>query len=179
LIERRVANAASAAGAQVVVELGPGTGSITCALLAAMTRKARLLAIERTAEFVDRLRGLDDDRIDVVNGCASTIFEKLRDRGMHRPRRHRIRYSVLRPLPEDLARTIGSSVAAALVPGGRFVANEVGATVTGYMNPLLGTPVIDLELLNLPPTRLFTRQQREDGGGVQAPRDRHIPRRDA
>jgi phospholipid N-methyltransferase len=124
-----------------------------------MPPDARLLAIERTAEFVERLRGLDDDRFEVVNGCASTIREKLRERGLQGADAvvSGIPFSTL---PEHLAGTIVSSVADSLAPGGRFVACQVVATVTRYMNPLLGTPAVGFELLNMPPTRVFTWQKR-------------------
>lgn len=158
-LERRVVSAACAARAQVLVELGPGTGGISRALLAAMQRESRLLAIERTAEFVDRLRGMDDKRFDVVNGCASAILELLRERGMRQADAivSGIPFSTL---PGDLARTIVDSVADALAPGGRFVAYQVVAAVTEYANPALGTPAVEFELFNVPPTRVFIWQKR-------------------
>lgn len=157
-LERRVVGAARAAQAQVVVELGPGTGGITRALLAAMPRGSRLLAIERTAEFVERLRGVEDERIEVINTCASTIREELQERGIRNADAivSGIPFSTL---PEDLARTIGVSIADALAPGGRFVAYQVVAAVAGYANPLLGAPTVEFELFNVPPTRVFTWQK--------------------
>jgi phospholipid N-methyltransferase len=40
-----------------VVELGPGTGSFTGAIVACLGKTSRLLAIDREASFIDRLRG--------------------------------------------------------------------------------------------------------------------------
>ena len=62
---RRAVRAAHLESARVVVELGPGTGGTTRALLRAMTRDARLVAIEinlrfaRTIEAVSRQPSLD------------------------------------------------------------------------------------------------------------------------
>lgn len=161
-LERRVVRAAGAADAQVIVELGPGTGGITRALLAAMPAEARLLSIERTAEFVTRLQGLDDSRFEVVNDCASTILDKLHERGLQGADAivSGIPFSTL---PVNLARAIANAVAAALAPGGCFVAYQVVATVTEHANPLLGRPTVDLELCNVPPTRVFTWHKREPG----------------
>ncbi|MDZ7670386.1 MAG: methyltransferase type 12, partial [Gammaproteobacteria bacterium] len=80
-LERRLVKAAHLATAGTVVELGSGTGGTTRALLAAMGGDGRLLAIERTAEFVDALREIDDPRLSVVHGCASELVGELERHG--------------------------------------------------------------------------------------------------
>ncbi|MCK9488923.1 MAG: methyltransferase domain-containing protein [Xanthomonadales bacterium] len=63
---------------RTVVELGPGVGTITRALLAAMPANARLIAIETNTDFVRELRKtLPDPRLHVVAGSAADLAEHL------------------------------------------------------------------------------------------------------
>ncbi|HEU4430927.1 MAG TPA: methyltransferase, partial [Myxococcota bacterium] len=55
-LERRLVSLAGVRSAQLVVELGPGTGGTTRALLAALPAGARLLCIELDADFAALLR---------------------------------------------------------------------------------------------------------------------------
>src|SRR5262245_57404692 len=62
-LERRVVRAADIANASLVVELGPGTGGTTRALLRALSPNARLLAIETAPRFVELLAHTHDPRL--------------------------------------------------------------------------------------------------------------------
>lgn len=68
---------------RTVVELGPGVGTITRALLAAMPARARLIAIETNADFVRELRmALPDPRLQVVAGSAAELDRHLHELGV-------------------------------------------------------------------------------------------------
>lgn len=159
----RVIAAAEPASAEVVVELGPGTGGITRSLLAAMGPEGRLIAIERTPEFVEGLGRIGDRRLSVVNACASSIGEELARRGLKAADAvvSGIPFSTLpAPLAEDIVR----AVFAALGPGGRFVAYQVSDRVAEYARPVMGEPTVEFELRNVPPTRVFTWRSRHASG---------------
>jgi phosphatidylethanolamine/phosphatidyl-N-methylethanolamine N-methyltransferase len=154
-LERRVVRAADVAEAGVVVELGAGTGGITRALLQNMGPQARLLAIERTAKFVDRLERIDDPRLTIVHGCASSIGVELDNFDLSKAD------AVVSGIPfstlsRELAARIVSAVHTALAPGGRFVAYQFTDRVADYARPVMGAPGIERELYNVPPTRVFT-----------------------
>lgn len=154
-LERRVVTRAEAAKARVVVELGAGVGGITKALLQAMDSDARLLAIEATSAFADNLRRIDEEPLDVVHGCASTMAEELRRRGL--PAADAVVSGIpFSTLPEPLCREIAAAIHDVLAPGGRFVAYQVTRRVADYMRPLLGAPETEIEFLNIPPLRVFT-----------------------
>jgi len=72
-LERRIVRAAEIANASLVVELGPGTGGTTRALLRALSPKARLLAIEIDPRFVELLRRRPDPRLIVHEGSAAAV----------------------------------------------------------------------------------------------------------
>jgi phospholipid N-methyltransferase len=68
--------------AQVVVELGCGTGAITQMLLSQMPRRATLLAFEINPRFSRYLRRkISDPRLVLINASAETLREEVRRRG--------------------------------------------------------------------------------------------------
>src|SRR5919109_2359730 len=64
-LERRLTRATRAHRAKLIVELGPGTGGTTRALLRAMQPEARLLAIEINPHFVELLARWPDRCLSV------------------------------------------------------------------------------------------------------------------
>jgi phospholipid N-methyltransferase len=154
-LKRRVIEAAELPDAEVVVELGAGTGGTTLSMLKALGAGGRLIAIERTADFMPALKAIDDKRFDIVHGCASSIREQLAARGYDGADAviSGIPFSTM---PPELCQVIAEAIHDALRPGGRFVAYQFTDWVARYMRPVMGDPVIRHELLNVPPMRIFT-----------------------
>jgi phospholipid N-methyltransferase len=68
--------------ARVIVEVGPGTGVITRALLSRISRDATLLAFEINPRFSRYLRSnVPDSRLEVINASAETLRKELHRRG--------------------------------------------------------------------------------------------------
>lgn len=154
-LEQRVVEAAGLANARCVVELGPGTGGTTRALLRASAPQARLLAIEVNPRFCARLRRrIDDARLMAQEGSAEALAEHLADRGLPAPDVivSGIPFSTL---PADAARRIAAAIHATLAPGGRFVAYQLRAHVAAYATPYLGAATVAWEWRNVPPMRVF------------------------
>ena len=147
---------AALASARCVVELGPGTGGTTRALLRALSPEARLLAIELGEDFADRLRtGLADPRLIVQQGSAESIGRFLEAYRLPAPDAivSGIPFSTM---PPEVADRIAAEVARVLAPGGRFVAYQVRDAVASYTTPYLGQPLKEWEWVNIPPVRVFT-----------------------
>ncbi|MBS0364276.1 MAG: methyltransferase [Proteobacteria bacterium] len=71
--------------AGVIVEYGPGVGTITAELLRHMRADATLIAIEMNPDFVAYLkRTIADPRLQVVEGSAVDVAEILRHCGQTR-----------------------------------------------------------------------------------------------
>ena len=71
--------------AKVVVELGPGTGVMTRALLDRMPQNAVLFAFEINPRFFRYLSGTSSDpRLHLINASAETLEEEFRRRGTKR-----------------------------------------------------------------------------------------------
>ncbi|MFW6092697.1 MAG: class I SAM-dependent methyltransferase [Pseudomonadota bacterium] len=158
-LERRVVASARLDRAGAVVELGAGTGGTTRALLESLGGHGRLLAIERTEDFVPVLQSIGDPRLTVVHGCASRICEELTAHGLDGADAviSGIPFSSLAP---ELARRIASEVHDALLPGGRFVAYQFTDRVADYATPVFGAPRVEHEFRNLPPVRVYTWERR-------------------
>lgn len=158
-LEQRLVRNAGIAQAQIVVELGPGTGGTTAAMLRAMGPGARLLAIELDPYFHRHLRtSLHDPRLAMELGSAERLAELLRAHGMAAPDAivSGIPFSTM---PSDVSDRIAAAIADVLRPGGRFVAYQVRAHVAGFVSPYLGTPEKEWEWMNVPPVRVFSWQK--------------------
>lgn len=157
-LEQRIVDVAALADVRVVVELGPGTGGTTRAILAAMPEHARLLAIELDPEFVELLRADADPRLIVHHGSAEDIQSILRAHGLSQPDVviSGIPFSTI---PDDCGLSILRKVWACLAPNGRFVAYQFRNRVGQLGRRLFGTPEVALELFNAPPMRVYRWQK--------------------
>jgi phospholipid N-methyltransferase len=153
-LERRVTRATRAHRAKLIVELGPGTGGTTRALLRAMPPEARLLAIEINPHFVEILGRWPDQRLIVEQGSAVDIGAILAARGLSAPDVivSGIPFSTMTlPIGRDILR----SVYDALEPGGAFVAYQVRDRVHTLGREVFGRARVQTELLNVPPMRIY------------------------
>ena len=103
----------------ICVELGGGTGSLTCAVLAAGVPSDKLIVIERDPRLVARLRKRFP-KVTVVEGDAQDLRRILADAGVDHVDAV-ISGLPLRSLPGDIRRNIVAEVFSALGPGGVFV----------------------------------------------------------
>jgi len=154
-LEARIVQAANLAQARCVVELGPGTGGTTRALLRALAPQARLLAIELNSGFCDRLRRvIDDPRLALHAGSAESLADALRRR--HLPAADVVVTGIpFSTLPVDVAQRIAAAIHANLAPGGRVVAYQCRSHVATYLTPHLGEPRSAWEWRSLQPMRVF------------------------
>lgn len=154
-MERRITRTADIANANLVIELGPGTGGTTKALLKAMAPGARLLAIEINPRFCDLLReSIDDPRLIVHEGSAAEIPEALVKHDLDAPDvvLSGIPFSTM---PQELGLSILRSVRKSLKPGGRFVAYQFRDVVHTLGKRVFGPASVQIELFNMPPMRVY------------------------
>jgi len=76
-LERRLIENCGIGEARLVVELGPGTGGTTRAIMRAMPKDAHLLAIEINPQFAALLESASDPRLTAYHGSAEQIREAL------------------------------------------------------------------------------------------------------
>jgi len=83
MLARAMAEAARAAPAGVILELGPGTGAVTQALLETGVDRERIVALERDPELYQHLRQ-NYPGIQVLHGDATKLGKVLADHGIDR-----------------------------------------------------------------------------------------------
>ncbi len=171
-LEQRILRLADLRAARCVVELGPGTGGTTRALLAALPPQARLLAVELNAELAQRLQArVRDPRLIVHHGSALALADILAQWSLPAPDAvvSGIPFSVL---PTEVAQGIGAAIRDRLAPGGRFVAYQFRDHVAGYLSPLMGPPRREWEWFNAPPVKVFrwVKTVSTHSGDTSAPR---------
>lgn len=151
-----LAEYAAAARARVIVELGPGTGVVTCHLLRRLPPDGKLLAIELNPHFGTLLRErFRDPRLTVVQGDALGIERALASAG------ETAADLVVSGLPYasmdgGIRRRVLEKTRRVLGRGGRFVAYQVSGKLRRLAEPLFGVPAEGRVLRNLPPMRIFT-----------------------
>ena len=154
-MERRITRTAEIATAKLIIELGPGTGGTTKALLQAMGPDAQLLAIEINPSFCELLtQTIRDPRLIVHEGSAADIPEALAKHDLGAPDvvLSGIPFSTM---PKELGLSILQSVKDSLAPGGRFVAYQFRDVVHTLGKQVFGAANVQLELLNVPPMRVY------------------------
>ena len=152
---RRVVREARVDRARLVVELGPGTGGSTRALLRTMRPDATLLAIEINPRFARLIAAsIPDPRLIVHAGSAEDIAGALAAHGLPAPDvvLSGIPFSTM---PRSLGLSIVSEVHRVLSPGGRFVAYQVRDRVELLGREVFGPARVQTELLNVPPMRVY------------------------
>lgn len=153
-LERRIIELAAVRSAHTVVELGAGTGGTTRAILGALPPGATLLSIEINPQFCELLGRIPDARLIVHGGSAQELRETLSRYGLPAPE------VMVSGIPfSTMGRSAGSrilkAISSALAPGGRFVAYQVSTRVADLARPFLGPARVEVELLNVPPMRLY------------------------
>ncbi|TKB27431.1 methyltransferase type 12 [Desulfopila sp. IMCC35006] len=153
-LERRIVQASAVASARVIIELGPGIGGVTRAILRTMPQRARLLSIEINPNFHGLVSKIEDDRLIVHLGSASELREIIAQYDLDPPD------AIISGIPfSTMSRDTGSQIVAAvssvLPPNGRFVAYQVKDQVAELCEPFLGPWRTSIELRNIPPMRIF------------------------
>nr|VFJ44030.1 MAG: Phospholipid N-methyltransferase [Candidatus Kentron sp. DK]VFJ59874.1 MAG: Phospholipid N-methyltransferase [Candidatus Kentron sp. DK] len=155
-LERRIIDAASVPSAKMIVELGSGTGGTTRAILRAMSADAVLLSVELNPRFHHMVRQIHDDRLIPHLGSAGDLNEILSLHGLPAPE------AIISCIPFSTMKNhqgakICEAVTQLLAPGGAFVAfaYQSSPRVAMLCRPFLGKEKITLELLNIPPARVY------------------------
>ncbi|MBS1106454.1 MAG: Phospholipid N-methyltransferase [Deltaproteobacteria bacterium] len=155
-LERRVTRCARLDKARVVVELGPGTGGTTQALLRAMRPDAKLLSIEINPRLAERVsHRITDPRLIVHCGSATDLADALAAYGLSAPDAviSGIPFSTM---PRPVARGILRAIRDNLAPTGCFVPYQVRDKVAVLAREVFAPPSrVELEVRNVPPMRVY------------------------
>lgn len=152
---RRVLDEIDWSRARVIVEYGPGVGTLTGEMLRRMGPEGRLVAIEMNGDFVRFLRrSYPDERLRVLHGSAAEADELLRCEGMERADYvvSGIPHATIAPALRE--RILGRT-RDLLEPDGAFLVYQFTRAVLPYLRRHFGEVRQEFEPLNVMPARLF------------------------
>ena len=141
--------------ARVVVEYGPGVGTITQELLKRMRPDAVLVAIELNQEFVQFLEEeVEDPRLRVVHGSARSVREALSRLGL--PNADYIISGIpFTNIPAAMRFEIMQESRQALQPDGALLVYQFTTTVLPYLESSFSTVRQNFQFWNILPARIF------------------------
>lgn len=140
--------------ARVIVEYGPGVGTITREVLRRMRPDARLIVFETNEEFVGFLReSIPDARLEVVHGSAAEVGAHLSREGLKAD--YVISGIPFSTIPEGPRGEILRATQAALQPDGAFLVYQFSPTVLPHLEETFSSVERGFEPLNVLPAQLF------------------------
>lgn len=138
-----------------VVELGPGVGTVTAALLQQLPGDARLLAVESNPGFVAELRRtLPDPRLVAAHGSATGLRALLDSHGME-GLDGAISGIPFSTMPQAARAQVLDAVVDALADEGEFVVYQHTAMMVPLLRERFATVTTEIEWRNLVPMRVF------------------------
>ena len=141
--------------ARVIVEYGPGVGTITAEILRRMHPEAHLVAIETNEAFVKFLKtSLADPRLHVENESAADVGIILQRRNLP-PAQYVVSGIPLGSMPEALRVDIVAKTRTALAPGGQFLVYQFTSRVLPVLQRTFRDVSRSTEKRNIPPAHLF------------------------
>jgi phospholipid N-methyltransferase len=145
--------------ARVLVEFGPGVGTITREVLERMRPEATLLVIELNQEFVEYLdKTICDPRLRVVHGSAAHVRRILAEQGLA-PADYIISSLPYSLLDESQRQQIVTESRRALKDQGSLVAFQYifqyNRRLLPYLKSSFGSVKLDFQLFNILPALIF------------------------
>jgi phospholipid N-methyltransferase len=141
--------------ARVIVEYGPGVGTVTTEILRRMAPDAVLVAIETNADFVRFLRRrIHDPRLQLVHGSAANADDVLAGAGLEQAD-YVISGIPYTTMPEVTRDQILRKTHALLHPHGTFLVFQFTRAVLPSLRGLFDIVREEFELRNVMPARLF------------------------
>jgi len=165
-LEQRIMGAADLNEARLVVELGPGTGGTTQAILNRLPGDAKLLTIDMSSDFIDLLNeNISDPRLINHLGSAEDLSGALKAHNLSAPD------AVISGIPfSTMPKAVGAKVVKAvqeeLRENGRFVAYQFRGDVATITRPAMGEPASSTEWRNVPPMRVYCWKKAVTNGQV-------------
>jgi len=150
-LEQHVVKAAGVCTAKIIVELGPGIGGMTRAILHAMDHHAKLLSIEINPNFHAFLNCIEDDRLIAHLGNAHELKDIIYKYGLNKAD------VVISGIPfSTMSHTFGShlieTILSILSPRGRFIAYQLSKRISSSDASL---PMGEKQRLTSPQPGLF------------------------
>jgi phospholipid N-methyltransferase len=140
--------------ARVVVEYGPGVGTITMEMLKRMRPDAKMVVIEMNADFVRFLREVNDPRLHVVHGSAADVLQVLRGLGEDHAD-YVVSGIPFSTMPGEVRDAIMKATRDALRPDGNFLVYQFSRAAGPYLRRVFKRVRQGYQPLNILPAHLW------------------------
>lgn len=141
--------------ARVLVEFGPGVGTITREVLKRMRHDAVLVVIELNEDFVQYLGNtIRDPRLRIIHGSAAHVRRVLAEQGLA-PADYIISSLPYSLLPEHLRREIVSESRHALKAQGSLLVFQYNRMLLPYLKSSFSSVRLGFQLFNILPASIF------------------------
>ncbi|HEX7752159.1 MAG TPA: methyltransferase [Novosphingobium sp.] len=148
---------------RLFVEYGPGVGTFCRPVLDRLRRDGTLLVIDTNPLFIDYLKStITDSRFVPVLGSAADVEEIVRAHG-HDHADYIVSGLPFSTLPDGVGPAIAAATHRILRPGGAFLVYQFSARARDFMAKHFRRIDKGLEMLNIPPCRLFWGWKEEAG----------------
>lgn len=135
-----------------VLELGPGEGCVTRALLERLSPDAELLAFEINDKFVERIREIDDQRLRVYPYSAERLSEFVEENTID----FVVSSLPLSIIPKQVKEAILEQSQMVLKPEGRYLQYQYALQDYGLLKNYFETVKVGFTMANLPPAFVYT-----------------------
>tara|TARA_R110000787_G_scaffold103438_2_gene210046 strand:+ start:719 stop:1342 length:624 start_codon:yes stop_codon:yes gene_type:complete len=158
--------------ASLVVEYGPGLGTITRPMLERMPPDAMLIAIDMQADFIEHLRSdIKDSRLIAVQGSAADVTAILDRHAGGSPADYVVSGLPFSTLPVGVGAQIVAATHKALAPDGSFLVYQYSSRVLPLLHACFASVAETKVWLNIPPCHVFEAQKAT--GDTLAPASNH------
>ena len=141
--------------ARVIVEYGPGVGTISTEILKRMSPDATLVVIEMNRDFVRFLReSVQDRRFHVVDGSAADVAQVLKGLGLERAD-YVLSGIPFSTMPPEVRESILNATRQVLRADGRFLVYQFSREVERHLKRIFSEVRSGFEPLNIPPASLW------------------------
>ena len=135
-----------------IVELGPGDGCVTRAILDKVHPDSSVTAFEINPTFVDFLQGIDDDRLRVLAEGAEHINDHFTPGSVD----YVISSLPLSMMPKEVKADILEQARHALGPDGAFFQYQYALQDYSLLKHVFGKVNVSFTLANLPPAFIYS-----------------------
>jgi len=140
--------------AEVIVELGGGTGAITKEILKNMNAETKLFVFEINPNFAKSLRELSDGRMVVINDSATKIVERLKSFGVQKAD-YVISTLPLALMDKPTKDEVFKAVTDVLKVKGRYIQIQYSLVSKKQIKEKFGNIKVDFTPLNFPPAFFY------------------------
>lgn len=138
--------------ALTVIELGPGEGCVTQALLHRLGAGATLTAFEINSVFVNKVREIEDPRLRVLALGAEQMGAFFAPESVD----YIVSSLPLSMIPKEVKGLILEQVQLVLKPSGQFIQYQYALQDYMLLNRYFGNVSVQFTLANLPPAFVYT-----------------------